>query len=339
MRILFVNTAPLVLNGLGQALLDVGEEVFFVCLDSEDSLLPYLMQYQPDMVFNDGGINRMEKIFPLLDDYNIPHLYWAIEDPISFRDLSLPYALKSALVFTPCVESIAAYRQRGIEARLLMFACHPRFHKQVEPEAKYKHDLVFIGNNYDYHPARNEGVKNILQPLLHGGYDLNVYGNEWWLDKQRGFYVSPEHYKGYLPNNCLPEVCASASIVLGLHSVKTSRTMMSMRTFEILGCGGFFLTQWTPAIEYYFKNHHHLVWSKSAEETRELVDYYLPRPELRKQIARQGQAEVYEKHTYGNRVKEILPLLRRTLKNKTDGNTQSRQVKILKGKTFRIDLR
>lgn len=338
MRILFVNTAPLVLHGLGQALSDAGEEVQYVCLDSEDSLLPYLDQYRPDLVFNDGGINRMEKIFPLLDDYRIPHIYWAIEDPISFRDLSLPYAFKSALVFTPCVESIASYRQRGIEARLLMFACHPRFHYRGDPEAAYRHDVVFIGNNYDYHSARMEGVRNILQPVLQGGYDIKIYGNEWWLDQNRSFYISPAHYDGYLPNHGLPAVCASAGIVLGLHSVDTSRTMMSMRSFEILGCGGFFLTQWTPAIEQYFKNHHHLVWSKSAQETLDLLDYYLPRPALREQISRQGQAEVYNKHTYGHRVKDILPILRRTMKNKT-GGTPVCQVKIHKGRNYRLDLR
>ncbi|NLM87268.1 MAG: glycosyltransferase family 1 protein, partial [Syntrophomonadaceae bacterium] len=54
---------------------------------------------------------------------------------------------------------------------------------------------------------------------------------------------------------------------------------------------------------------HHLVWSKSPEETLDLVNYYLQHPQLRQRIARQGQAEVYRKHTYQQRVPEIMPYL------------------------------
>ena len=44
-------------------------------------------------------------------------------------------------------------------------------------------------------------------------------------------------------------------------------------------------------------------------ETFELVNWYLEHPEERQRIARQGQQEVYEKHTYHHRLQSILPLL------------------------------
>ena len=69
------------------------------------------------------------------------------------------------------------------------------------------------------------------------------------------------------------------------------------------------MTQWTPAVEEMFINHHHLVWSKSREETLDLVKYYLQHPELRQRIALQGQSEVYQKHSYQQRVREIMPYL------------------------------
>lgn len=86
--------------------------------------------------------------------------------------------------------------------------------------------------------------------------------------------------------------------------------MQSMRTFEILGCGGFFLTQHTRAIEYMFKNHTHLVWSKSYEETVELMDYYLNNESERERIALNGQQFVYENHTYEKRASEIIKALK-----------------------------
>jgi len=304
MKVLFVNAAPIIVYGLGQAFSDSGHVVKYVNIDFGESLEQAINDFSPDFVFNDGGIDRMQKLFPLLSDRNIPHVYWAIEDP-TFYGLSLPYAVKSSLVLTPCKESIYEYARHGIKAHLFMFACHPRFHRRVTPDNKYKYDLVFIGNNYDYHLSRMAGVENIIKPALNGGYDTKIYGNEWWLDKTKYFNITPDYYGGYLPNECLPAVCSSSKIVLGVHSIDNSETMMSMRTFEILGSAGFYLTQWTYSIECLFKNHYHLVWSKSSEETSDLIKFYLAHPELRNKIAQQGQAEVYANHTYHKRIKDI----------------------------------
>lgn len=309
MRILFVNTAPIIKYGIGQALHDLGHEVLFVFLDQEQSILPYLQSFKPDYVFNDGGNNRFYKIFPYVEEYGIPHIYWAIEDPVQFEELSLLYAPRSSHIFTPCQESIADYNRHGHDAHLLMFACHPQFHRSAPPDPRFNHDIIFVGNNYGYHPARMKGVNDILRALVDNNYDIKIYGNEWWLDTSQPYYIGPSHYGGIMANEDLPAACATAKIIIGLHSVDTSLTMMSMRTFEILGAGGFYLTQWTPSIEYHFKNHYHLVWSKSSVETFELVNWYLEHPEERQRIARQGQQEVYEKHTYHHRLQSILPLL------------------------------
>ena len=86
--------------------------------------------------------------------------------------------------------------------------------------------------------------------------------------------------------------------------------MQSMRTFEVLGCGGFFLTQRTRAIEYMFKNHVHLVWSASYEETVDLMNYYLENDSAREKIALTGQQFVYQNHSYERRVSEIINALK-----------------------------
>ncbi len=306
MKILFVNVAPIIIYGIGQAFSDLGHQVKYLNIDIDESLINALDEFQPDFVFNDGGIDRMQKLFPLLNDRKVPHVYWAIEDP-TFYQLSLPYAMQSSIVLTPCIESIEEYARHGIQAQLLMFACHPCFHYQAVPNHRYQHELVFIGNNYDYHMGRKEGINTILKPALN--FDTKIYGNEWWLDTSRDFHISPEYYGGYLPNEHLPLVCASSQIILGVHSIADSGTMMSMRSFEILGSAGFYLTQWTRAIECLFKNHYHLVWSKSEEETLDLIKFYLTHPELRKKIAEQGQQEVYARHTYHNRIKSIENIL------------------------------
>ncbi len=307
MKILFVNVAPIIIYGLGQAFSDLGHQVKYINIDIDDSLVNAIDEFQPDFVFNDGGIDRMQKLFPLLTDRKVPHVYWAIEDPTSYH-LSIPYAMLSAIVLTPCKEAIREYARQGITAQLMMFACNPSFHHQVAPQPRYQHELVFVGNNYDYHADRKEGINTILKPALKN-FDTKIYGNHWWLDESMDFHIPSQYYGGYLPNEDLPVVCASSQIILGVHSIADSETMMSMRSFEIMGCAGFYLTQWTRAIESLFKNHYHLVWSSSEEETLDLIKFYLAHPELRKKIAEQGQKEVYARHTYHIRIKAIENIL------------------------------
>ncbi|NLB52567.1 MAG: glycosyltransferase [Syntrophomonadaceae bacterium] len=309
MKILFTNNAPVITHGIGQAFADFGVDVRFTQIVHDPNWINVFEEFQPDYVFNDGGWDTYNILFPFLSERNTPHIFWAIEDPIFFNYLSLPHALKSEFVFTTCQESIAKYEENGVQAHLLPFACHPSFHKRVSSDPRFNHDIVFVGNNYSEFKDRIAGANNILKPLMDSNYSIKIYGNEWWLDQTRPFHIDSRFYGGYLGSEDLPVVCASVPIILGLHSVTNSTTMMSMRTFEVLGSCGFHLTQWTPAIESMFKNHYHLVWSNSAEETVDLVNYYLAHPELREKIALQGQREVYEKHTYHKRIENYLPML------------------------------
>ncbi len=309
MKVFFSNTAPIVKHGIGQAFAAMGHKVCYANVLIDHNWQYIMENFQPDCVFTDAGWGIKEIMLPVLKKRHIPHIYWAIEDPPYYESLSLPFARVSACIFTTAQECIPRYRQEGIDARLLLFACNPDYHRRVKADRRFHSQIAFVGNNYFQYNERLRAAEQILKPLLESSYEFKIYGNEWWLDRERPFFIENKHYGGYLANEDLPALCASVPVILGLHSVSDSRTMMSMRTFEVLGSGGFYLTQWTPAIENLFKNHVHLVWSRSAEETLELVDYYLRNPAARERIARQGQEEVYSKHTYWHRLREILPLI------------------------------
>lgn len=314
MKFLFVNSAPIIRYGLGQGFKQAGETVKIINTALEyqkdkNFLSKLIDEFKPDFAVTEGGESLQNILFPALKEKGIKHIYWAIEDPPDFERLSLPFAKNSDYTFTPSQECIGHYKKHGIEAHLLMFACLPSFHKRVKPEKKYMHDIIFVGNNYYRHSARVWGREIILKPLIARNYNLKVYGNHWWLDPSYGYVLNEEFYGGYLQYEDLPTAYSSVKIVLGMHSVDTCKTMMSMRTYEVLGCGAFFLTQWTPAIENLFENHKHLVWSKSAEETVELVNYFLKHDQEREKIAKQGQEFVYKYHTYLHRANTILNVI------------------------------
>jgi spore maturation protein CgeB len=315
LKFLFVNGPPIIRYGLAAGLSAVGEEV--IILDAPGStenppgyLRESIVLHRPDLIFVEGTaiLKPYQMLFPLLKELGTPLIFWAIDDPVEFKNFSLHLARRSKHVFTPAVECIRAYGDHGIKAYHLQFACLPGFHRKVAPQQDLRHDIVFIGNNYHKYTARSTGLETVLKPLL-GRFQTRVYGNRWWVDGKRPFRLEKCYYGGYLPYERLPAAYSSAKIVLGLHSVDSSPSMMSMRTFEALGCGAFHLTQWTPAIENYFSNHKHLVWSKSPEETMELAQYYLGKEHLREKIARTGQQEVYDKHTYLHRARDLLAAL------------------------------
>jgi len=115
-KIFFSNDAPIIKYGIGQAFADLGHQVLYTNVVREKNWVKLLDRFQPDYVFSEGGWETLDVLFPLLHQKNIPHIFWAIEDPIFFNSLSLPHARESALVFTTCLETIPAYKQHGIDA-------------------------------------------------------------------------------------------------------------------------------------------------------------------------------------------------------------------------------
>jgi len=315
MKILLLNDSSLLQHGLASGFSSVDELRYLpVHLpDWEDRLTALLRIWKPDFAFAEGvSISTVAgRLFPLLRRHSLPLVYWAIDDPPDWRRMSLPLSRGASLVLTPAKECLPLYQREKIRALYFHFACDPAFHRPTEPSLAYTCDLLLVANYYTSYPQRRIGLETILTPLRSGPFHLKVFGNQHWLANTDYYTLSPEIYQGYLPYDQLPCAYSSAKIVLGLHSVIDSPTMMSMRTFEAMGCGAFFLTHWSPAIENMFKNHVHLVWSRHPDETLELVRFYLNREDLRHKIARQGQEEVYRYHTYQHRIQSVRDRLER----------------------------
>lgn len=317
MKIIFLNNSSLLTHGLASGFTKDDEIRYLPVLQSgwEENLKNLIHSWQPHFALAEGvSISTVAtKLFSILRQYRLPLIYWAIDDPPDWRRMSRPLSHGARLVLTPAQECVPLYQKDKVNALYFHFGCNPAFHRKVEPSATYHCDVMLVANYYTSYEQRKFGVETMLTPLLTGNFNLKVFGNEHWLNNTDHYHLPDHVYQGYLPYHDLPVAYASAKIVLGLHSVINSPTMMSVRTFEALGCGAFFLTHWTPALENLFVNHEHLVWSRNPDETKELVRFYLQREDLRKKIALQGQQEVYRHHTYEHRVQALRPYLTRLL--------------------------
>ncbi|MCG8482181.1 MAG: glycosyltransferase [Clostridia bacterium] len=275
-----------------------------------------IKQYKPDVILSYGWWDEnidIENYEQIVKSENCIHVFWAFDDPTYMDHITIPMAKFSHYIFTTDGDCIQTYKAKGVNAYFLPCACDPSIHTKTIPLKQYTNDIVLLANNYNWKqyvpfPNRINGIQHVLIPLIENNYDIKVYGL-WWLDEDRHFVLDSKYYGGVIDSTEIADVYSSCKMAIGFLSIGISRTMLSMRVFEALGSGICYLTQYSPALETFFTNKKHLLWSKSKEETLESVKYYLHHKDEREKIARSGQEFVYSRHTYLHRAYQITKII------------------------------
>lgn len=209
----------------------------------------------------------------------------------------MAFALKSDAVFTTARGYVPAFRDAGVpQAYYLRTGCDLTDHHPVSARAEFESDIAFIGG------ARGKDRVDLLK-RVQARYALTYYGPGW----EKAMGVTPRMEEVY-PEN-YRAICSSAKILIGIDTRDDLDLYFSNRTWLSLACGAFLLTRYVPNLEEHFTNHEHLVWFKSPEECLEMIEYYLPREELRRQIANQASNYVREYHTFRHATAEMLATL------------------------------
>lgn len=89
-------------------------------------------------------------------------------------------------------------------------------------------------------------------------------------------------------------------------TIRSIQTGLSQRVWDVLGCGGFLLTNYQMEIPEYLEIGKDLECFESPAELKEKVAYYLTHDEKRMEIARHGYETVKSKYTCRHQVAEIL---------------------------------
>lgn len=105
----------------------------------------------------------------------------------------------------------------------------------------------------------------------------------------------------------MPVVFRQSRINLNM-TIKPIQTGIPLRVFDILGCGGFCMTNYQEELSDFFEIGRDLEAYGSMEELMDKCAYYLEHEEERAQIARNGYRKVKEGHGYQERVREMLRL-------------------------------
>lgn len=158
--------------------------------------------------------------------------------------------------------------------------------------------LIFQTTVLGFKIAEIERRRALIELSKH--YKVNVYSNSDVSDLLRIQYCGSVDYWSEMP-----KVFRMSKINLNF-TIPNIKSGIPLRIWDVLGCGGFLLTNYQAEIPYYFKEGEDLVCFDGLEDLCEKVGYYLEHEEERKRIAWNGYHKVREKHSYIERIHTIL---------------------------------
>lgn len=131
------------------------------------------------------------------------------------------------------------------------------------------------------------------------GYGFNLFTNdktkviEGWTNR------GPVDYY-----NEMPQVFAASKINLNI-TLRSILTGIPLRAFDIMGAGGFLLTNYQQEFGEYFVPGEDLVIYESYNDLLEKVEYYLSHEKERSEIALNGYNKAHKEHSIGSRLDEM----------------------------------
>ena len=106
----------------------------------------------------------------------------------------------------------------------------------------------------------------------------------------------------------MPKVFRMSRINLNF-TIPNIKTGLPLRMWDIMGAGGFLMTNYQAEIPYYFKEGEDLVCFDGINDLCEKAEYYLAHEEERLAIAENGYRKVREHHNYIERINTMLDII------------------------------
>ena len=136
-------------------------------------------------------------------------------------------------------------------------------------------------------------------------FSVNVYSNSNVSDLIRVNYRGSVDYWSEMP-----QVFSESKINLNL-TIPNIKSGIPLRMWDVLGSGGFLMTNYQAEIPLYFEEGEDLVCFDGIDDLRDKTAYYLEHDEERRQIAHNGFEKVKKYHTYTDRIQTILETVSR----------------------------
>lgn len=131
-------------------------------------------------------------------------------------------------------------------------------------------------------------------------FRVNVYSNSNVSDLVRVQYCGSADYWSEMP-----KVFHESKINLNF-TIPNIKSGIPLRVWDVLGAGGFLLTNYQAEMPLYFDEGEDFVCFDGLEDLTHKAAYYLTHEKKRSEIARNGYEKVKKYHSYVNRIETIL---------------------------------
>lgn len=117
------------------------------------------------------------------------------------------------------------------------------------------------------------------------------------------------HHKGILNYTTeMPFIFAHSKINLNF-SLRSITSGIPLRALDIMGCGGFLLTNYQPELNEYFTNGVDYVYFESQEDLLTKTEYYMTHPKERTEIAANGLLKTTNNFSYEHQLQKMFSFL------------------------------
>lgn len=177
--------------------------------------------------------------------------------------------------------------------------------KNLLPGDEYTEDIEYIFSSHFLEKKTTVEERHILlNTVAEKSYDLALYtGSD--LDGEPGLQKVNKGIVDYQRE--MPIVFKNSRINLNI-TLRSIKTGIPLRALDIMGCGGFLLSNYQEELKECFREGEELVMFYSLEDCLEKIDYYLDHEDKRKNIAIAGKKAVEERFKYREQLRKLLDM-------------------------------
>ena len=214
-------------------------------------------------------------------------------------------------------EYLKGYLDGIIEAQLKVYGCNfieevltdsvvEEFKKYIDfypiPENAVHNDKAVMAQLYlNTKVAEQERLRFLRSLSEHFAVDIYTFSDISSMPKIR-------HRGSASTQTEMPKIFHLSKINLNL-TAKPIRTGLSLRIWDVLGAGGFLISNYQEEIPEHFEIGKDLEIYSSEEELHAKIAYYLEHEDERKAIAESGYRKVKEYHSYVVRIGQMMEMI------------------------------
>jgi hypothetical protein len=310
------------MSGLQTAFKNNSNNYYFIHRDSktlQDEIIEYSVINRPNIIFcqiqgpdilKKETLNKVRKYCPLIinwtGDARRPIPLWYKEYGKLF-DITL-FSNETDVTEMKMLNFSSDFWNIGFEVQLY----------QPLGTKLLKHDIVFLGNNYN-NVFPLSGLRKDMVTILKLKYrkQFGIYGSGW------------ENADGYADENTESCLYRGSKMAISLSHYDLDR-YFSDRMLRIMGCSTLCLAKWYPGIEKDFIDGFHLVVWKNIPELIEKIDYFLLHDDEARKISRQGCILVHEYHNWNFRLNELQYVLETNTLKRDNTYISNKKIKWLR---------